>query len=181
MLPLTTAENDHAARNGQLTLQPILYSEVAKARLFEITLVSPVQLERWTGRERWKQDDELPADFLVRLKEATTCDAVLFSQLTYFRPYPPLAVGWRLLLVRTNGDVVWSVDEVFDAGDPAVVNSVRRYVLEHERTSAEIAKEVRSRPGALWSTKVAGMEWLNSPRQFARYTANATVETLSIK
>jgi hypothetical protein len=181
LLPLTSAVNDRGSQSGADALQSTLYGEISKARLFETILITPEKLQEWTGRRKWQQNDVLPADFLIRLKEETGCDAVLFSQLSYYRAYPPIAIGWRMLLVRPEGALVWSIDETFDAGEPAVVNSVRKYVLENERTNAEFSNEVRTKPGALWSTKVSGLEWLNSPRQFARYAANAAVSTLSIK
>lgn len=179
MLPLTAQDNDHAARTGRDTLRDILFGEISKARLFEVNIVTPEQMQQWTKQPRWKQDEELPADFLIRIKEATGADAILFSQLSYYRPYPPLAIGWRLLLVRTDGQLIWSIDEVFDAGEPAVINSFRRYVLHNERINAEFNQEIRTRPGTLFSTRVTALDWLNSPRQFARYTADAAIETLS--
>lgn len=179
MLPLVSAEENRVGAAGQRDLEPILYGEMTKGQLFEVILVRPSQLEQWTGRPRWLQSDELPADFLVRIKEETSCDAILFCQLSHFRSYPPLAIGWRLLLVKTDGQLLWSLDELFDAGEPAVVNSMRRYIVDNERSNAEFSREIRTRPGALWSQRVVGLEWLNSPRQFGRYTAHAVVQTLA--
>jgi len=130
MLPLTSAEDDLAARSGRESLQTILYGELIKARLFEVALVFPEKLEQITGKPAWSADDQLPADFLVRIREVTACDAILFSRLSNYRPYPPLAIGWHLLLVNAkDGRVIWKIDEVFDAGEPRVWNSARRYAV----------------------------------------------------
>jgi hypothetical protein len=164
MIPMTSAEHNLASREGRAALQPVLFGEFAKSRLFETVLVNPHQMEEWTGRKAWSPEEKLPADFLVRIREETACDAILFSQLSYYRPYPPLAVGWRLLMIRAHdGLVLWAFDEVFDGGEPPVINSARRYAIENGRTSPQLAKH----PGLL-----------NSPRDFAQFAAYAAVQTL---
>jgi len=182
MLPLTTTQTSHAALAGRETFGPILYGELTKSRVFEVLRVSEDKLSQWTGKVGWSAHDELPADFLAKLREQTACDAILFSELSYYRAYPPVAIGWRLLLVKADdGEVLWSVDEIFDAGEPQVMNSARRYALENERANAELAREAGSRTGPLFQNKVPGLDWLNSPTQFAKYSANAAIETLSVK
>lgn len=181
MLPLTTAQNSQSAVAGREVLQPELYGELSKSRLFEVIVVSGERLEQWTGKPAWSQEEELPADFLIKIKEETGCDAILFNQLTYYRPYPPLVVGWRLLMVKPDGQVIWTLDEVFDAGEPAVANSARRHALETDRKNAEFAYQAGTRHDAVFTSRVPGWEWLNSPRFFAKYTANAAVATLSMK
>ena len=181
MLPLTSSQKDAAAAAGREMLQPILYGELTKSRLFEILSVPGERLAQWTGRPAWNQDEELPADFLVKVREETGCDAILFNQLTFYRPYPPLAIGWRLLLVKADGQVIWSLDEVFDAGEPSVSNSARRHALEAERNNAEFTQQSATGYGSVFSSRITGWEWLNSPRFFAKYTANAAVATLIVK
>lgn len=181
MLPLTSSEDDLAARSGRESLQTIFYGELTKARLFEVALVSPDKLEQLTGKVTWSSDDQLPADFLVRVRETTACDAILFSRLSNYRPYPPLAIGWHLLLVNAeDGRVIWKLDEVFDAGEPRVWNSARRYAVENERTQAEFTKLAGTKYGSAFSSRVTGLEWINSPRHFAKYAANAAIETLTL-
>jgi hypothetical protein len=179
MLPLTSAEDDLASRSGCEALQTIFYGELVKARLFEVALVTPEKLEQITGKPAWSSDDQLPADFLVRIREATSCDAILFSRLSNYRPYPPLAIGWHLLLVNAeDGGIIWKLDEVFDAGEPRVWNSARRYAVENERTQAEFTRLAGTKYGAAFPSRVTGLEWINSPRHFAKYAANAAIETL---
>ncbi len=181
ILPLTASQNNQAATAGLEMLQPILYAELSKARLFEVVMVPANRLEQWTGKPSWTQDEQLPADSLIRVKEETGCDAILFNQLTVYRPYPPLAIGWRLLLVKTDGQVIWSLDEVFDAGEPTVANSARRHALGTDRKNAEFTYQTGTGSGALFSSRVPGWEWLNSPRFFAGYTVSAAVKTLTAK
>lgn len=164
ILPQTCEGDSSALAAGRETLAPVLDEELAKTGKFEVVLVSPEELQARTGRASWRADEKLPADFFRALKDAYGCDAVLFSQLTVFRAYPPLAVGWRLKLVaRSGSDIVWAADEVFDAGQPAVVNGARRYQQEQQRGP---------------SSHLDSQGIINSPRWFGRYAANTLLATL---
>ena len=164
VLPVTTSETTTALESGSETLAPGLFRELAQAGRFETVTVKPEQLRQWTGRAGWSASDPLPGDFFKRLREATGCDAVLFSQLTHYQPYPPLTVGWRLQLV----DAVslrpwWACDEVFNAEDATVARAARRYYDAHP-------------PGPDSTETSRGI--LYSPRRFGAYAANAVVATL---
>jgi hypothetical protein len=96
------------------------------------------------------------------LQESVGCDAVLFCQLTAFRAYAPLAVGWRLKLVDVRSrQILWAGDEVFDAGQSTVKTGARRYQLEH-----------------LHSLESGGWTMENSPRYFGQYTLACLLDTL---
>lgn len=164
VLPLAETAAEDLASAGRRQLEPVLWTELAKLQRFEVQVVSPADLRRWTGRETWRASDELPQDFFARLRQATGCDAVLFCELTRFAPYPPLVVGWRLTLVEgERGEVWWAVDEVFDAGDPAVANAARRYQLAQAQGSTAVGDS-------------RGI--FHSPRRFGHYAASAALGTM---
>jgi hypothetical protein len=109
-----------------------LAAELAKTKAFELVVITPQQLRQWTGRPGWTPEEKLPEKFFDRLRESAGCDGVLFCQLTLYRPYKPIAIGWNMRLVGIQGlKSWWSIDEVFDAGSPAVVNAARRYGQSH--------------------------------------------------
>jgi hypothetical protein len=163
MLPLAVSAPATDADMIRESLEPILHAELGKLTRFEIRLVKPESLQLWTGKPRWTTADPLPPDFFQRLRQETGCDGVLFAQVTTYRAYPPLVLGWQWQLVDVEGpNIWWAVDEVFDAGEPAVANGARRYHLAHATTPRSMTD-----PGAI----------LNSPRHFGRYTANALVAT----
>ena len=62
-----------------------------------------------------------------------------------------------------KAELVWVVDEIFDASEPSVVNSARRYQLTREQLPSSLA-DSRS--------------ILNSPSGFGRYAANSVFQTL---
>jgi len=164
VLPLTTLNDDTAMEFGREALWPVLVAELGRARQFELVSVSADELRLLTGRNSWSGEEKLPIDFFDKLKEKLGVDAVLFSRLTQYRAYEPLAVGWRLkLLDAAEPQVLWAVDEVFDARVPEVAAAARRYAQQHPDTGPS----VQDAQGVLLS-----------PRRFGRYAANAVVETL---
>ncbi len=163
VLPLTVTGSPAHRDQVREGLEPILLTELAKTERFELVPVQPERLRQWFGRTDWHTTDTFPTNFFSTLRQETDCDAVLFSQLTQYRPYPPLAMGWRIQLldVRTMR-VSWAVDEVFDASDSAVARAAGHYHLEHS-----------TQPRSMTD----GREILNSPLRFARYTASVVAAT----
>ena len=164
LLPLAANPDQPETQAGQEALTPVLQSELLKTQRFEVVLLSPDQLQLWTGRLAWSTDQKLPPDFFKVLHEEAGVDAVLFGRLTIFRPYPPVAVGWRLTLVDCiDQQILWATDEVFDSGDRTVVNAARRFQQSQQREQGALED----------STSI-----LNSPRRFGQYTACTLLMTL---
>lgn len=162
VLPLTADKRIAALRDGCEILAPVLNSELIKTRRFEVERINPEAVRLATGRPEWTGEEALPDDFFQKLRDASGCDAVLFCQLTAFRAYAPLTVGWRMKLVDARSrQILWSADEIFDAGEETVRNGARRYQIEQ-----------------LQSVRSDG-QWLveNAPRYFGQYTIATLFET----
>jgi hypothetical protein len=177
LLPLTTLDSSTFSQAGVETLSPLVYAELEKCKRFEIVTVSPDQLRQWTGKTGWRTDEPLPADFFTKLSDATGCNAVFFTQLTRYQPYQPLAMGWKLSLIADppsgpatsaamKDKILWSADEVLDAGEPGVANAARDYYSQHLRNE---------NPSADPSTI------LSSPARFGQYTLAALLDTLPVR
>ena len=120
--------------------------------------------------QTFSADDKLPQDFLQKVRDEFGCDAVMFSVLTQYRPYPPLAVGWKLRLVdAVDGQTWWTSDEVFDATDDKVAVGARKFQEKNMKYNGAIP--------ALQDTHTV----LLVPRQFGMYTARAVVETMPVR
>jgi hypothetical protein len=169
LLPLTTASAADSQEAGVEALEPVLQTELEKTKRFEVVPISGDQLRQLTGQAAWRADEPLPLDFFERLQKATGCDAVMFCQLTRYQPYQPLAVGWKLNLASktaaTNAEpqLLWSVDEVLDAGEPQAAKAARTYYSQHVRN-----EQSQEDTGTI----------LRSPSLFGRFSLSALFATL---
>lgn len=164
VLPLAAESAGQDLPAGCATLAPVLWEQLVKLRRFEVVNVDAAALRRNSGQAAWTGGEVLPPELLAFLRREYGCDAVLFVELTAYRAYAPLAVGWRLKLVDArSSQILWAADELFDAAQPRVYRAAQHFV----------------EPRSAWPF---GREdnWLaaNSPRQFGRYTAAALLDTL---
>ncbi|HUI06983.1 MAG TPA: hypothetical protein VL486_08235 [Verrucomicrobiae bacterium] len=161
MLPVTDGDADLTTDEGRDVLEPVWYAELRKRAVADVVVVTRDELWNLTGKREWTTAEALPEDFFERLHAATGCDAVVFCQLTCFRAYPPLGVGWKMQLVDVQKRTLWAADDVFDAGNPSVAAAARSYCARHFRGALDDSNTI-----------------LMSPLQFGQYTAASVLETL---
>jgi len=164
VLPIAPAANDHDLPEGCEALNPVLWEQIVKIKRFEAVTVDANHLSQRTGRSTWTGREVLPPDFLAYLRREYDCDGVLFAELTTYRAYSPLAVGWRFKLVDARtGQVIWSADELFDASRPEIQRSADRFESEGAGAKLFMSKN--------WAMT-------SSPRLFGRYSAATLLDTL---
>jgi hypothetical protein len=164
VLPMACEDQRPDLADGCATLQSVLQTELLKTRKFEVVCVNPESLRDCTGFLALTGCEILPRNFCDSIRELSGCDAVLFSQLTVFRAYEPLAIGLRMKLVNARtGQTLWAVDELIDAGE--------RGVLKRAGPLQELGS---------WSVVPGCDEWVlrNSPRRFGQYAAAQVLGTL---
>lgn len=162
VMPLVCAQPRADLPEGREALSPVLLGELIRTKRFEVVSAGSESLRVRTGRSEWSGAEALPADFFESLRRSYGCDAVLFSELTVFRAYAPISVGWRFKLVdvRTR-QILWSADEVFDAPPPSVAKETLSEWCPYYRETAKDDWAVR-----------------NSPRQLGQYAAAQMFATL---
>lgn len=139
-------------------------AELTRTGRFETVVVTREDLQRLAGTPAVNSADSLPVDLLQKLAKATGADAVLFSDITNYSPYPPLLFGYRTKLARLpDGQILWAADNVFDASEPTVANSARHTALKLGSDRG---------PGDLSHTI------LQNPARFAAFVAAETFATL---
>jgi hypothetical protein len=183
VLPLARDESHVDLSSGCETLDPVLQAELVKTKRFEVVAASPEMLRTLTGRLAWTGAEILPADFFDSLQRAYDCDAVLFCQLTTFRAYASLAVGWRLKLVDARTQkIIWAADEIFDAGDPAVAKGAEQFQKQQQNIHGETRSLLKTLLNYADRQPPSALEdqWaiLNSPRYFGQYSAVKLLQTL---
>jgi hypothetical protein len=156
MLPITCPVE---LEDGRAMVGTVPQEELSKTRRFELASVSTADLVAWTGKKQLRTVEVLPQELLQKVREVLGCDAVLFSELTQFKAYPPLAVGWSFKLVDARtGQLLWAADELFDASHPDVVTGARHYQADHGQVG-----------GSLGDTRFI----LLTPSAFAHYSAGS--------
>ncbi|HCR37833.1 MAG TPA: hypothetical protein DIU37_06745 [Opitutae bacterium] len=131
-------------------------AQLSKRNLFEIIPVSRNDLDTAFRMRQISSTEPLPYDFMQRMNDEYLVDAVLFTDLTSFEPYKPIAIGIRSKLVMLNGDVVWAFDDIFDAGALPVAVGAKRFTQEYTHTPFPLD---------------TGASGLQSPEQFSKYVA----------
>jgi hypothetical protein len=164
VLPLATTAAVGDLPEGCEALSPVLWEQLVKSKKFEVVTVPAERLRSRTGRPAWTGTENLPPNLFEFLRREYGCDAVLFSELTAYHAYAPMVIGWRLKLVDARtGQILWAVDDLFDAARPAVANAAYHFEKRQDATA--------DRSEGSWLGQ-------NSPRRFGRYSAAALLDTL---
>ena len=132
--------------------------ELSKTTMFEVVTVSRRDLELLIGQRELSSVSKISGDLFRKLKDQFGVDAVMFTDLTHYSPYRPVAIGVRSKLVDIqNGRIHWSSDVVYDTSSASVADSAREYSKVLLRDNFPAA----SQEGAI----------LMSPRLFAQFAA----------
>lgn len=144
-------------------LERALVGALQKQQRFEVVVVSRDECQRLFGATDFSSVAALPHGFLEQVAARYTVDAVLFTDLTVYRPYQPLSLGLRAKLAGTRDvRMVWAFDEVFTAEDPRL----RRTIASRQRSAVA---------GALVDPTPAVLQ---SPAQFGAVAAEIMFGTL---
>lgn len=155
-----------AAEESTLALDDVLFAALQKQMRFELVPVSREECRRLFGATEFSSVSALPHGFLEKLAAHYAVDGVLFTDLTVYRPYQPLALGYRSKLATTREvRIVWAYDEVFSAEDPRMRQSVRT-----EGRGAATSTLVDPAPAVL-----------QSPARFGAIAANLMFDTLPVR
>jgi len=101
---------------------------------------------------------------LLTMRDTLRCNALLIGTITEYRPYPQLVLGLRLkLLDLTDGQLLWGIEQVWDAADKSIQKRVGTY----------FKKELRSGLAPLREDLV-----VISSREFIKFAAYETAQTL---
>jgi len=104
------------------------YFEVLKYESFPEKIISELQRSI-----KFEASNEM-SNILKTFGTKYNIDAILFSEISVYKSYKPLVFGYKHFLYGTDsGQVVWSVDDVFDMGEKNV-NTLSKnwYFKKHE-------------------------------------------------
>ncbi|HYC71887.1 MAG TPA: hypothetical protein VEB66_11810 [Opitutaceae bacterium] len=151
-------ESERAA----IALDPVVAVALQRQARFEVVTVSRADCRRWFGAPSFASTGALPHDLLAEIARRHQADAVLFVDLTAERSYRPLLLGLRAKLATARDTrIVWAVDEIVSADQPAV--------------AAGMSRAAASTKGSVSATI---LDSIQSPSRFAAYVSDALFRTL---
>lgn len=146
------------------SLDEALFVALQRQMRFEVVALSREESLRWFGAPEFPSSAALPHGYVAKVAAKFGADAVVFVDLTAYRAYRPLAVGFRAKLVDAGEvRILWTFDELIAADAPGVANSARKQFLQADRSG---------QPLDLSQTV------LQSPSRFALFAAGAMFTTL---
>ena len=146
-------------------LDLIFHAELTKASAFEVIPISREELSTHFGIPQLSSVQVIPGDLLARLMQEYDVDGVLFTDVTHYYPYRPLAIGVRCRLVDAHTGVQrWVFDHLFDSGAPEVAIAAKQFAVEQDSEQLPIPSD--------------GTGILDSPSEFGKYVAHETYRSL---
>ncbi len=136
--------------------------ELRKTGSFEVVVPSGNSATLTTEHEIWDKGS-INLNTLLILRKKYDADAIVFGNITHYRPYEPMLLGVKVGMISTDtGDVVWSADGVFDSNENEVAELVKHYFESTHQKSA------------LYGWKLI----LLSMRRYSQFVAYQITETL---
>jgi len=142
-----------------------LFLALQKKQVFSLTTVDHDDPAWHALQENLENLDSLQTlRRLLAMRDTLRCNALLIGTVTEYRPYPQLVLGLRLkLLDLTDGQLLWGLEQVWDAADKSIQKRVETY----------FKKELRSGFAPLREDLV-----VISSREFVKFAAYETAQTL---
>lgn len=151
---------DVAPPEAAAELDPAIVTALQREHRFEVVTLPREESRRRFRAEAMSSTGALPPELMAALKREYAADAVLFIDLTVYKPYRPLAIGFRAKLATIDAPrLVWTFDDVFSTEDAAVANSARNFFLGADRRGvpADLTPAVLQSPGKFASYAAAAM------------------------
>jgi hypothetical protein len=143
---------------SQRDIDTAFESELNKHQRFEVVRINRGDLATLLGKEEISSAESFPAEVLSTLRQRFAPDAILFTDITSFRPYRPLAMGVRAKLVEAQTmREIWAVDSTLDSAHDEVEQAARNSGTDRGPHSGLI---------------------LQSPRAYAKFVAQQIFATL---
>jgi hypothetical protein len=160
MLPIYSTE---MLGGAQRDMDATFRAQLTPALPYEIVSISRPELERILGRAQISSTEAIPPETLRALRDKYAANAVLFTDITLYHPYRPIAIGVRTKLVSVDSlQILWAADRVVDSAEPATAEEAVRFADPNTKATSDRANQVI----------------LQSPRRFAGFVAHEIYSTL---
>ncbi|BBO16869.1 conserved hypothetical protein [Candidatus Brocadia pituitae] len=136
--------------------------ELRKIGIFEVVLPEESRATGSLNHGIWSRGT-VDLDTILALRRRYEADAIIFGNITHYRPYEPMLLGVKVGMISTDtGLVIWSADGVFDSNENEVAELVKQYF------------ESTHQKNALYGWRLI----LLSMRRYSQFVANQITKTL---
>ena len=154
----------NAGLTSEAEIDQQFLSKLTETQLFEVVYISREDLTRRFGQRSFSSASVLQNTLFEYIYEFSSADAVVFFDLTTYHPFQPIQVGIRgKMITLQDQEIVWAVDEIYDACTKSVSKEAIQYEKKH-LTQFEPSKQYDS--------------ILMSPTRFMAYSAEKCILTL---
>ncbi|OQZ04909.1 MAG: hypothetical protein B6D34_01370 [Candidatus Brocadia sp. UTAMX1] len=136
--------------------------ELRKLGSFEVIFPTENRVALTFDQKIWNSGT-IDLDTVLTLRRRYDADAIIFGNITHYRPYEPILLGVKVGMISTEtGLVIWSADGVFDSNENEVAELVKEYF------------ESTHQKNALYGWKLI----LLSMRRYSQFVASQITKTL---
>jgi hypothetical protein len=160
MLPISSKE---MPGDMQPDMDAAFRAQLLPVLPYEVVSVSRPELASLIRRDQISSVEAIPPETLRALREKYAATVILFTDITLYRPYRPIAIGVRSKLVSLDSmEILWAADRVVDSSNPATADAAVRFADPNTKADSTRANQVI----------------LQSPRRFAGSVAHEIYSTL---
>jgi hypothetical protein len=117
-----------------------LFEEIQKKQPFSLRVI-PEGDPDWRSLELDVDSISQPQQLFLAAK-TLRCDAIMVGDITEYIPYPHMALGLRLKMIRcTDGRLLWAFEQVWDTADKKTEYRIKKYLTDQTRTGSETLGE----------------------------------------
>jgi hypothetical protein len=161
---LPVAGGSVAGPESAYALDAVVVTALQKQNRFEVVSLTREECRDHFHVESIPSSGALPTNLMSVLQSEYRADAVMFIDVTVYKAYEPLVIGFRAKLAKIDdARLIWTFDSVFSADDPSVARSAAIFIGAGGPT--ELPNELES-------------VVLESPSRFASYAATTMFRTL---
>lgn len=161
LMPVYSPDTNHQT---QAILDQAFFNKLSETQLFEVVMITREDLARRFSARAFNSAAPITDTLFNYIEEATYADAVVFFDVTSYRPYKPVKLGIRSKMLRLEDrKIIWAIDQSFDTGDQRVAEEALDY-----------QSEIRANPTPTHQPD----RILISPSVFIYFAAERSVQTL---
>ncbi len=133
-------DNDSGLPQISACLTEALFLALQKKQIFGLTMVCQDE-PAWRSLQL-DLDSTCSLEQLLAIRKTLKCDAVLVGTITQYKPFPHMAIGLRMrLLDLKDGQLLWALEQVWDAADKTTESRIRNYLQSQMRSGLAPLRE----------------------------------------